>query len=53
MKDTTACGDCVVSVLLGGGPVAMDDSEEEAVANLAAVGLIPALRLVPDERRVG
>ena len=40
-----ACGDCVVSVLLG--PVgAWDEEEQAAVAALAGSGLVPPLRLV-------
>lgn len=47
-----ACGDCVVSVLLGMPesvqPVAqLDDDHEVAIAVLAQSGLIPPLRLVP------
>lgn len=48
-----ACGDCVVTVLLGLptglGPdlVELDDVEQAAVEALADGGLIPPLRLVP------
>lgn len=44
-----ACGDCVVTVLLGGPPGArdVDQSEREALAVLADSGLVPRLRLVP------
>ncbi|HEY7822547.1 MAG TPA: hypothetical protein VIG24_06935 [Acidimicrobiia bacterium] len=52
MQDTSACDDCVVSCLLGGGPVDLSDSQVEAVSNLAEQGLVPELRLVPAERRV-
>ncbi len=52
MRDTSACDDCVVSCLLGDGPVDLSDSQAEAVANLAEQGLVPELRLVPAERRV-
>jgi hypothetical protein len=58
-----ACGDCVVSVLLGAPPtgVELDDAEREALRNLAEAGLVPRLRLVPsrpaggagDTRRAG
>jgi hypothetical protein len=59
-----ACGDCVVSVLLGGPPVArdapaaadgavppveLDGAERAALAVLADCGLVPPLRLVPLE----
>ena len=44
-----ACGDCVVTVLLGGPPGALDvdDSERQALDVLADSGLVPRLRLVP------
>ncbi len=52
MRDTSACDDCVVTCLLGGGPVEMSDTQMEALDNLASEGLVPKLRLVPAERRV-
>jgi hypothetical protein len=52
MRDTSACDDCVVTCLLGDGPIDLSDSQAEAVANLAEEGLVPVLRLVPAERRV-
>jgi hypothetical protein len=52
-----ACGDCVVTVLLGGPPavtdgdvttaVELDGAEQAAIAVLADSGLVPPLRLVP------
>ncbi len=44
-----ACGDCVVTVLLGGPPgvVEMDEGEQRALEVLADSGLVPRLRLVP------
>jgi hypothetical protein len=43
-----ACGDCVVSVLLGPPPtLELDASEQAAIDVLAASGLVPPLRLVP------
>jgi hypothetical protein len=44
-----ACGDCVVTVLLGAPPdgVRLDETERRAIAALAEGGLIPPLRLVP------
>ena len=44
-----ACADCVVTVLLGGPPGAVDVDEEErrALGVLADSGLVPRLRLVP------
>ncbi|HZD23078.1 MAG TPA: hypothetical protein VE569_06705 [Acidimicrobiia bacterium] len=52
MLDTSACDDCVVSCLLGGGPVDLSDDQVEAMSNLSEAGLVPKLRLVPAERRV-
>jgi hypothetical protein len=48
MRDL-ACGDCVVTVLLGGPPgvVDVDDHERQALDVLADSGLVPRLRLVP------
>lgn len=48
-----ACGDCVVTVLLGAPPdgVHLDDTERRALAALADGGLIPPLRLVTDTGR--
>ncbi len=52
MRDTSACDDCVVMVLLGDKPVDLSESQAVAVDNLAAAGLVPRLRLIPAERRV-
>ena len=43
-----ACGDCVVTVLLGAPPegVVLDDEERRALDVLAGSGLVPPLRLV-------
>ena len=41
-----ACGDCVVSALLGGPPGEIDDGEAAAFEALAGSGLVPPLRLV-------
>lgn len=48
-----ACGDCVISVLLGAPPqgVDLDRDERAALSALAAQGLVPPLRLVPGARR--
>ncbi|MFY0408855.1 hypothetical protein [Solicola sp. PLA-1-18] len=48
VRGPRACGDCVVSVLLGGPPdgVHLDPQEQDALAALASVGLVPPLRLV-------
>lgn len=41
-----ACGDCVVTVLLGSPPAWLDDEEQRALGVLADSGLVPPLRLV-------
>lgn len=41
-----ACGDCVVTALLGGPPGELDDAESAALEVLAGSGLVPPLRLV-------
>ena len=43
-----ACGDCVVTVLLGASPagVELDAAEQAAISVLADQGLVPPLRLV-------
>jgi hypothetical protein len=43
------CGDCVMTVLLGGrdGSVELDSAEQAALGALASGGLLPPLRLVP------
>ena len=44
-----ACGECVVTVLLGAPPgvVEVDDGERAALDVLADSGLVPRLQLVP------
>lgn len=51
MQHTSACDDCVVSVLLQMGPVELSEDEMAALDNLAETGLVPRLRLVPTDRR--
>jgi hypothetical protein len=48
MRDL-ACADCVVTVLLGAPPGALevDDGERAALDVLADSGLVPRLQLVP------
>ena len=48
VRSTSACSDCVVTVLLGGPPdgISFDDSEVAALDVLAREGLVPPLRLV-------
>jgi hypothetical protein len=47
------CGDCVVSVILGGPPegVDLDETERAALRVLADAGMVPRLRLVPGAGR--
>jgi hypothetical protein len=44
------CRDCVITVILNNPvqPVDLDEAEQEAVDSLAAAGLVPPLRLMPD-----
>jgi len=48
VRSAAACGDCVVTVLLGAPPegVVLDDSEVAALDVLAREGLVPPLRMV-------
>jgi hypothetical protein len=54
MRDR-ACGDCVVSVLLGapGGRAEVDEAERRALEVLADAALVPRLRMVPRRRAAG
>ena len=49
-----ACGDCVITVLLGAPAqgVDLDTDEQAALAALAESGLVPPLRLVAGARPV-
>jgi len=49
MQHTSACDDCVVTVLLAGQPlrrVEIDNAEVDAIEALAQAGLVPELRLL-------
>ena len=48
VRGPSACGDCVVTVLLGGPPqgIEIDAEEQLALAALSSSGLVPPLRLV-------
>ncbi len=46
-----ACGDCVVTVILG-PPTSLDPEECRALSVLAASGMVPPLRMVPVMGRV-
>jgi hypothetical protein len=47
MLNTEVCEDCVVTYVFHEGLLDLETDEAEALANLAAVGLVPRLRLVP------
>jgi hypothetical protein len=50
MQHTSACGDCIVTVLLDAVPeptLRLDAEEQEALEHLADAGLVAPLRLVP------
>ena len=49
-----ACGDCVITVLLGAPPqgVELNHDEQAALSALAQSGLVPPLRLIPGARPV-
>ena len=51
MQHTSACSECVISVLLGeiGRPVVLSHDEHEALGHLAEAGLVAPLRLVSRE----
>ena len=42
-----ACGDCVVSVMLGGPPDVVAPDEQRALGVLAGLGLVPPLQMTP------
>jgi hypothetical protein len=48
MRETTACDECIVPVLLHqmSGPFEMADDEAQALENLADAGMVAPLRLV-------
>lgn len=49
MQHTSACDDCVVTVLLAGQPlrrIEIDNAEADAIDALSSAGLIPGLRLL-------
>ena len=48
-----ACGDCVITVLLGAPTqgVDLDHDEQTALSALADSGLVPPLRLIPGARQ--
>lgn len=55
MRDTLACGDCVVTFLLGRDAdeaVVFDVAEERALRMLATAGMVPGLRHQRSRRSV-
>ncbi|MGH3906356.1 MAG: hypothetical protein ACRDTE_19580 [Pseudonocardiaceae bacterium] len=50
-----ACGECVITVLLGAPPdLELDGTDRRALDTLAAAGMVPRLQLVEcDEEHVG
>ena len=54
MQETTACGDCIVPVLLHqmSGPFELGTEEAAALDNLADAGMVAPLRLVPGDGSV-
>ena len=44
-----ACGDCVVSVMLGGPPDVVAAEERRALGVLAGAGLVPPLQMTPPD----
>jgi hypothetical protein len=49
MRETNACNDCVVSVLVGeNGILELAEAEHEAIDSMSRVGLVSPIRLVAD-----
>jgi hypothetical protein len=47
MRETSACNDCVVSVLVGdNGILELAEAEQEAIDSMSRVGLVSPIRLV-------
>jgi len=55
LQHTSACSDCVVTVLLhqAGDPVVLNTDEQHALGRLSEAGLVAPLRLVPGSRGDG
>jgi hypothetical protein len=56
MQETEACGDCVVTHILGreqGHAVVLDLEAERALRSLSAAGLVPGLLHLPRSRESG
>ena len=48
-RHTTACGDCIVTVLADDGVLDLGTDERAAIDAMSAVGLVSPLRLVSSE----
>lgn len=54
MRETSACNDCVVSVLVGdNGILELAEAEQAAIASMSRVGLVSPIRLVVNDRGSG
>ena len=51
MRETSACDDCVVSVLVGdNGILELAEAEQAAIDSMSRVGLVSPIRLVINDR---
>jgi hypothetical protein len=54
MRETNACNDCVVSVLVGdNGLLRLAEAEQAAIDSMSRVGLVSPIRLVVNDRGSG
>jgi hypothetical protein len=54
MRETSACNDCVVSVLVGdNGILELAEAEQAAIDSMSRVGLVSPIRLVVNDRGSG
>ncbi len=54
MRATSACNDCVVSVLVGdNGILRLAEAEQAAIDSMSRVGLVSPIRLVVNDRGSG
>ena len=51
MRETSACSDCVVSVLVGdNGILELAEAEQRAIDSMSRVGLVSPIRLIVNDR---
>lgn len=51
MRDTKACGDCVVAVLVGeDGILELAEAERDAITSMSSVGLVSPIRVVSGDQ---